>query len=68
MDKTIKLYDSLGRIINNGDKFVDGTSIFINENDENWYIDMDAREWDISEFNYIPFKDGYCLVDFEKIV
>ncbi len=68
MKKSEKIYDKNGTLLVQGDVIdTDGCTLEIYWDE--WYIDANSKDtiWRIEEFVLETFKDGYCLVDFEKV-
>lgn len=65
MNKNEKIYDKNGTLLHQGD-VIDTDSCTLEIYYEGWYVVGYKVMWPIEEFTLEPYKDGYCLVDFEK--
>lgn len=68
MKATEKIYDKHGTLLRNGD-LIDCEGATLETYWNEWYIDANSKDtiWKIEEFSLSNYKDGYMLVDFEKI-
>ena len=65
MKKEEKIYDKNGALLKQGDIIdTDGCTLEIYYDE--WYIAGQRDCWEIEEFALQKYKDGYCLVGFEK--
>lgn len=67
MKKEEKIYDKNGTLLKQGDVIdTDGCTLEIYYDE--WYVDANSKDtiWPIETFTLQCYKDGYCLVDFEK--
>ena len=67
MDKNEKIYDKNGTLLTKGD-LIDNEGATLEVYYDEWYIDANSKDtiWRIEEFRLDTYKDGYCLLDFEK--
>ena len=65
MHKDYKIYDKNGTLLKKGDVIdTDGSTLEIYWDE--WYVAGKRDCWQIEEFTLQNYKDGYCLVDFQK--
>ena len=67
MKKEEKIYDKNGTLLKQGD-VIDTNGCTLEIYYDKWYIDANSKNtiWPIENFTLQCYKDGYCLVDFEK--
>lgn len=65
MNKDYKIYDKNGTLLKSED-VIDADGAILLDFCGEWYIAGQREMWPIEEFTLQCYKDGYCLVDFEK--
>lgn len=69
MNKNYKIYDKNGTLLKDGDRLTDGydNTNWLKIYWDEWYIAGNKDIWQIEEFRIDCYKDGFYLIDFEKV-